>query len=350
MDPNVKNEFFEMFSKSVSKSYSDEDRKKLGLEPTPKREVHSQGPWKLYRYDSSKKSKHPPVLVIPSLINKNYTMDLLPGHSLMEVLVNSGLDVFIIDWGRPDASTGHIGMAHYIGKYLKRAVRQVKSITGAKKISLLGQCLGGTMAALYSAHPELKKDVDRLALLTAPLDFENSGMLSMWTDPASFDVVSLTSAVGPVVPADFFHSSFPLLNVRASLSKYKNLLEKIDIPEFKKIWQALDIWANDNVDFALQAFRDLIKLFYQENRIMREIFELEGEAVGIRNIDMPTLAVAARDDHVFNDNATRGIQKSKAADNGNLSYHVMTAGHVTVIVAHPVRNETFKLFQEFLTR
>lgn len=350
MNSSANNEFFEMMSKSISKSYTDEDRKKLGLEPTPKKEVYSQGTWKLFRYESAKKSKHPPVLVVPSLINRNYTMDLLSGHSLMEALVNNGLDVFIIDWGRPDAGTGHIGLAHYVGKYLGRAVRQVKSLTGAKKVSLLGQCLGGTMTALYAAHPELKKDVDRLALLTAPLDFENSGVLSMWTDPESFDVVSLTSAVGPVVPADFFHSSFPLLNVRASLSKYKNLLEKIEIPEFKKVWQALDIWASDNVDFSLQAFRDLIRLFYQENRIMAGTFELLGLPVGIRDIDVPVIAVAARDDHVFNDNATSGIKKSKAAEAGKLSYHVMPAGHVTLIVAHPIRTETFKLFNDFLTK
>ncbi len=341
-------EYVEMVSKSIYKSYTDKDKRKLGMEPTAKTPVYTQAMWTMYRFDSPKKTKRPPLLVIPSLINRNYIMDLLPGHSIMESLVNAGNDVFIVDWGTPDPSYGHIGLAYYVSKFLKRAVRQVKKITGADKINLMGQCLGGTFCAMYAAHPELKKDLNKLLLLTTPLNFENSGLLAKWTNSEGFDIDKLTSAVGAVVPPEFFHSSFPLLMVRGTLAKYKNLLERFEIPDFKKVWQALDIWSSDNVPFTLQGFRDLIKVFYLRNAFYTEGILIEDKVVRVFDITTPTLSVAAKDDHVFTETAARAILESRAAKENKVEHHVMGAGHVTLVAAHPVRTETYKIFNDYL--
>jgi polyhydroxyalkanoate synthase len=44
-----------------------------------------------------------PLLVVPPTINKYYIVDLAPGRSLVEYLVDSGLQVFVISWRNPDA-------------------------------------------------------------------------------------------------------------------------------------------------------------------------------------------------------------------------------------------------------
>ena len=74
----------EMLSRSVTKSYTESDRHRLGMEPTPKVQVFRQGCWTLYRCGTEFASDYDPVLIIPSLINRNYILDLLPGHSLIE--------------------------------------------------------------------------------------------------------------------------------------------------------------------------------------------------------------------------------------------------------------------------
>ncbi|PKK90741.1 MAG: hypothetical protein CVV64_07635 [Candidatus Wallbacteria bacterium HGW-Wallbacteria-1] len=348
MVDKIRNEYVEMVVKSTCKMYTEEDRRKLGMEPTPKEAVYSQGTWTLYRYCGCEKSDFDPVLVIPSLINRPYIMDLLPGHSLIESLTSAGLDVFLLDWGFPDPSTGHLGLPHYVGTYIHRALRQVRKISGSSKVQLMGQCLGGTMAAIYASHPEFSKGLSSLALLTTPVNFEDSGLLAQWTANSDFDIVRMTEGVGPVVPAEFFHSSFPLLDVGKSLGKYRTLLESFEIPKFTGIWQALDIWATDNVPFGLQAFRDLISLFYQKNLFCRHEFPLQGRLVGHSSISVPTLSVAAAEDHVFTVSAAEHISESRAALDGKLEYHVIPAGHVTLIAAHPVRSQTFEIFRNFL--
>jgi polyhydroxyalkanoate synthase len=340
----------EIVSKSVLKQYTDADRKRLGMEPVEKMPVFSQASWTLYRCRPEGRSEHLPVLMLPSLINRNYIMDLLPGHSLLESMKSAGLDVFLIDWGTPDAGMGDCGYDHYVSKWVKRAVRHVKKITGATQIQLAGQCLGGLMAALYAAHPQLKKDVARLFMLTAPIDLADSGLLAQWTSVEGFDVEKLTAPFQGIVPADFFHASFPLLDPKKQLGKYRNLLENFEMPGFKEIWEALDIWASDNVCFAKRAFIELIKDFYQENRFYKGNFYIDGTPVSVKDIDMPTLSLVARDDHVFNERAARAINEAKCAEKGILEYHVIPAGHVSLIAAHPARIESYRIKNEFLTR
>jgi polyhydroxyalkanoate synthase len=288
--------------------------------------------------------------MVPSLINRNYIMDLLPDHSLLEAMKSAGLDVFLIDWGDPDQGMGLCGFDHYVSKWIKRAIRHVKKVTKTHQVQLAGQCIGGLMAALYAAHPELKKDVAKLFMLTAPVDFEDSGLLSSWTSVEGFDIDKLTSPFQGVVPAEFFHASFPLLDPKKQLGKFRTLLENYDIPGFKEIWEALDIWGSDNAAFAKKAFVELIKDFYQENSFFKGNFVIAGKRVSVQDIDLPTLSMVARDDHVFNERAARAINQAKCAKNGKLEYHVMPAGHVSLIAAHPVRFESYKLITDFLTR
>lgn len=341
----------EMVSKSLYREYSDADLRKLGMDFTPKTVVYHQNPWTLYRCQQHPKkgASSLPVLMVPSLINRNYIMDLLPGHSLIEAMVQAGLDVFLLDWGTAHPGTGHLGLEHYVGVWLRRAIRTVRHIVGCSRVQLAGQCIGGMMAALYAAHPVLSKDVERLFLLTAPLDFEDSGLLTKWTNVDGFDIVKMTSGFQGIVPPDFFHASFPLLDPGKQLSKYRTLLEHYSIPGFKEIWAALDIWANDNVPFSKTAFIGLIRDFYQNNTFYRGQYTVMGEQLGIENIKVPTLCIAAEQDHVFDEKSARAIQKSEAASKGRLQYHVMPAGHVTLIAAHPIRIETFRLVNQFLT-
>jgi len=340
----------EMLSRSVSKSYTEADRRRLGMEPTRKTTVFRQGCWTLSRCGDDFASDYDPVLIVPSLINRNYILDLMPGHSLIEQLKLAGLDVFLIDWGDPDAGMGHYGFDHYVSHWIKRAIRQIKKITGKARVQLAGQCIGGMMATMYAAHPELKKDLSTLFLLTAPLDLADSGLLAQWTQAEGFDIEKLTAGFQGLVPAKFFHASFPLLDTRNQLSKYRRLLENFEIPGFKEIWEALDIWGSDNVDFTKQAYLELISTLYQENAFYQGNFMIGGQKVSFKDIDMPVLSLVARDDHVFNEKAAHAIHECKAAKNGMLDYYVIPAGHVSLIVAHPVRVQTYTLVREFLTR
>jgi hypothetical protein len=73
---------------------------------TPADAVYSENKWRLLRYRPRPASEgglayRTPVLLVPSLINRHYVLDLQPGRSFAAWLVARGHDVFIVDWGTP---------------------------------------------------------------------------------------------------------------------------------------------------------------------------------------------------------------------------------------------------------
>jgi hypothetical protein len=69
--------------------------------PTPRDTILRDGTASLYRFRRAGQrvaEAGPPVLLVPSLINRWYVLDLRPGASLAAALVEAGLDVFCLDW------------------------------------------------------------------------------------------------------------------------------------------------------------------------------------------------------------------------------------------------------------
>ena len=55
----------------------------------------------------------PPVLVVPSLINRAYILDLAPGRSLLRWLAAQGLRPLLLDWGAPGPAEAGFGLEDY---------------------------------------------------------------------------------------------------------------------------------------------------------------------------------------------------------------------------------------------
>src|SRR5690242_18813538 len=115
------------------------------LATTPRSTVLRDGNAALYRFqpagldEGRSSSNAPPVLLVPSLINRWYVLDLREGASLAAALVAGGLDVFCLDWGIPGDEDRHLEWDELVAR-IGRAIRAVRRATGARKVSLLGYC------------------------------------------------------------------------------------------------------------------------------------------------------------------------------------------------------------------
>jgi len=90
---------------------------------TPHTVVWTENKWRLLRFSPPTPRFKTPVLLVPSLINRWYVLDLGPSRSLIEWLVAQGHDVFCIDWGTPGAEDRYLTWDDIAGRYLGRAVR-----------------------------------------------------------------------------------------------------------------------------------------------------------------------------------------------------------------------------------
>ena len=137
---------------------------------TPHTVVWRENKWRLLRFTPAQRRFATPVLLVPSLINRWYVLDLGPERSFIEWLVEQGHEVFCIDWGTPGDEDRYLTWDDIGGRYLGRAVRIAARETG--DVHVLGYCLGGTLATAYvAAFPE---HVASLTALAAPVDFADA--------------------------------------------------------------------------------------------------------------------------------------------------------------------------------
>ena len=136
---------------------------------TPHAVVWRENKWSLLKFSPPLRRFATPILMVPSLINRWYVLDLGRGRSFIEWLVAQGHEVYCIDWGTPGDEDRYLTWDDIGGRYIGRAVRVAARESGSTDVHVLGYCLGGTLAAAYvAAFPE---QVKSLLAHAAPIDF-----------------------------------------------------------------------------------------------------------------------------------------------------------------------------------
>jgi polyhydroxyalkanoate synthase len=278
----------------------DAEHAPVGL--TPKTAIWRKNKATLYRYHGPQPPRYPiPLLLVYALINRPYVMDLRPGQSLVEYLVNQGFDVFLLDWGDAEDEDAALTLDDLVAGYLPLAVRRVSHASGAEQVSMLGYCMGGTLAALYAATHANAPDgpLRNLICLASPIDFAaGETPLHVWLRPEHFDVHALVDTLGNVPPIYVDLGTRLLRPIANTIGGYANLWAHLDDPEFIVRWQAMHRWLNDGVVFPGAAFRQWITNFYQENRLIRDALLLRHRRVRLARITASLLVIAAQHDYI----------------------------------------------------
>jgi polyhydroxyalkanoate synthase len=135
------------------------------LAVTPGGVVHATEAFELIQYQPVTDTVHRyPLLIVPPMINKYYIVDLAPGRSMVQFLVEQGHEVFVMSWRNPDARHRDWNLDTYGGALIE-ALTAVRAISGAAKASLCALCSGGIMATMVAAHLGVTGQLDQLASL-----------------------------------------------------------------------------------------------------------------------------------------------------------------------------------------
>ncbi len=269
---------------------------------TPKEMIWSLNKAKLYRYTPvlPKEKRHPvPLLLVFALMNRPYILDLRPGHSFIEFMINRGYDVYLLDWGAPGFEDKNLTLDDYTLEYMPRAIRKLKAVSGSNEFSLLGWCIGAILTTIYSA---LRSDdgLRNLILLTAPLDFSKKERITFgrWTDERYFDVEKVLAAFGNMPPEMIEYGAKALKPVENYISNYLRLWDNLDNPQVVEAWHAMNTWVTDNIPMAGGAFRQLIVDLYQHDRLMQGSMMIRGQRVDLSRLRANLLTVIAEGDHI----------------------------------------------------
>jgi polyhydroxyalkanoate synthase len=314
------------------------------LGATPADVVHAEHKWRLLRYRRATATTGAPVLLVPSLINRHYVLDLMPGKSLVEHLLGVGHDVYLVDWGRPGPEDRWLEFADWCDRYIERAVRRACACSGARAVHLVGYCLGGTLAAIYTAlHPDR---VQSLTGIAAPIDFHDDGLLSVWMRARCFDPAALADAFGNV-PWPIMQAAFHLLRPTQALRKLVRLFDRAHDDEFVDGFLAVERWGADNVSFPGGCFREYIGRLYRDNALVHDALVVDGRPVRLAAIRCPTLAVTFADDHIVPwRGAATLLERISSPDKQHLH---LPGGHVGAVVSRKASRSLWPALSGFWT-
>ena len=312
---------------------------------TPADVIHGENKWRLLRYRPDKYAEPletSPLLLVPSLINRHYILDLKPEKSFVEYLLAQGHEVWIIDWGTPSAEDRYLTFDDICHGYLGRAIRKVANTSPTGQVHLLGYCLGGTLTAIHAAcEPD---HIDSMALLAAPVDFDDDGLLATWSNVDSLDIDALVDGLGNI-PWPLMQFAFHLLRPTMNLSKAVYALDRAWDDVFLDGFFALETWANDNVSFPGEAFRRYIGELYRENRLIRGEFALAGRPVRLSDISCPVLNITFEHDHIVPAESARALNDH--VDEGLVQHVHLRGGHVGAVVSRKASQQLWPLVSDW---
>src|SRR6266536_2238099 len=125
-----------------------------------------------------------PLLIVPPTINKYYALDLAPGRSLIEYLVQGGQQVFVISWRNPDARYADWGLDTYASAVIE-ALEAAQRVCGVEQAALIVACAGGIISSVAVAHLAAAGGLGQLAafgLFVTVLDTTRSGTVGALAD------------------------------------------------------------------------------------------------------------------------------------------------------------------------
>jgi len=265
---------------------------------TPKERVWTHRKTTLYRYHSTKR-RHPiPILLVFALINRPHVFDLRPGNSFVEFLLDEGYDVFLVDWGVPGEEDDDLGVADYVCDELHWAVRETLRASGQEQLSMVGWCIGATLAAMYTAITADLRQVRNLIVLTMPIDTQDS-VYGNWVNRDSFDVDTIVSNGG--VPGGMIDIANRMLKpITNFVTTRRKVFDQVREGTIDRAgYQAMSKWVQDNPPFPARSYHDWITWMYKENRLVNGTMRLRDRLVDFGDIVEPSvLLVTASADHI----------------------------------------------------
>jgi len=325
-------------------------------EATPREVVWTKNKARLYRYrpaDQAAGERRPvPVLLMYGFVLKPYVLDLVPGNSLVEYLLEEGFDVYLLDFGLSGHVDARLSLEDLVLNYMHGAVQNILETSGAKEVSLFGQSQGGTLCAMYaSLFPG--GPLKNLILLSTPTEFAplNPGLLGLWT------LASRTSGAyfDPAIVPRFFGNlptdlASQVINSASSLqgtavgmvarplgrrlSIYDTALQAVREWAKRDVsvrsWLAVGKWVDDAAPFPGETFRRWVGDFYQRDKLIKGEMKLRGHRVDIRNIRCAILNVSGKWDCTVPPAQTKATTaRTRGQDK---EYVSVNAGHVGMLV------------------
>jgi poly(3-hydroxyalkanoate) synthetase len=272
-----------------------------------------------------------PLLIVPPMINKYYIVDLAPGRSMVEFLVASGHQVFVMSWRNPDARHRDWGLDTY-GAALTDALAAVKAVSGAAKVHVCALCSGGIMTSMVAAHLAVTGQLDQLASLclgVAVLDQTQAGTAGAVIDETTAAAAMAVSNARGYLDGRALAEVFAWLRPDDLIWNYwvNNYLQGKSPPAFDILY-----WNADVTRLPAALHHDFLRLGLANALVTPGAATMLGSPVDLGKVDTDAYLVAGITDHLC---PWESCYRTTQLLGGPVRFVLSTSGHIAAMVNPP---------------
>jgi len=272
-----------------------------------------------------------PLLIVPPVINKYYVLDLAPGRSMVEYLVGTGLQVFVVSWRNPDARHAKWDLDTY-GQAILDAMDATERITGSEQTALAATCSGGIIAAMVAAHLAHLGQQDRIAALTllvTVLDQAHAGLASAVIDERTVRLAAAASSARGYLDGRSLAEVFAWLRPNDLIWNYwvNNYLLGKKPPAFDILF-----WNADTTRMTAGLHRDFLELGAANALVSPGAATMLGSPVDLGAVNRDSYIVAGITDHIC---PWQSCYRSARLLGGKPRFVLSTSGHIAAMVNPP---------------
>ena len=301
--------------------------------------VFSNPVLELLQYAPATETVHArPQLIVPPQINKFYIFDLSPGRSLVEHLVQRGMQVFVVSWRNPTAEQRDWDMDTYVAALIE-AIEAVREITGSKDVNLHGACSGAmTMAALMGhLAARRRKLVHAATLMVAVLDIGDESQLGLFTSAKAMAAAKRSSRRKGVLNGQDMSRVFAWMRPNDLVWNYwvNNYLMGNPPPAFDLLY-----WNNDSTRLAAAFHAQLLDIFTGNLLAQPGAMKVLGTKIDLGRVTCDKYIVAGITDHIT---PWKGVHRAAQVFGGHNEFVLSSSGHIQSLI-NPPGNPKAKFF------
>jgi polyhydroxyalkanoate synthase len=274
--------------------------------------------------------KSVPLVIVWSLINRFYVLDLAPGRSFIEYAVSQGITVFVTSWRNPGRQHAAWDLDTYATALLE-AIEVAREITGSDQVGTMGLCAGGQLlAALLAVLADRGQDLVKYACFgVSQLDMSVPNPAGMAMSQPLPSIARLATGTSGVVDGRDIAAVFSWLRPDELVWSYwvNNYLMGQDPPAFDIL-----AWNADATRMPGALQRQLLSISQHNQLANPSAMTLLGREVDLATSEVDTYVIGALTDHLV---PWRGAYRTTQLLGGQSTFMLSGGGHIQHLVNPP---------------
>jgi polyhydroxyalkanoate synthase subunit PhaC len=277
-----------------------------------------------------------PLVIVPPWINKYYIFDLKPENSFIRYALDQGHAVFLLSWVNPDARHAGKGFDHYMQEGPLTAIDVISRITGAKKVNMLGFCIGGILTAAMLAWLAGSADnpIASATLLASMVDLTDAGEIMVFVDEHQIRSLERHAAGDGYLDGHYLADMFSMLREKDLIWSFvvNNYLMGRDPPPFDLLF-----WNSDTTRLPGKMLSWYLRKIYLENGLVQPgALEMSSRKLDLTRVTTPTFSVATKEDHISPWRACYAVTQQFV---GPVTFVLGGSGHIAGIINPPAKKK-----------